>query len=75
MDEIQAQVQSAAAQIQLIITYDQMRGGVSVQGPIDNGFVCHGMLGMAARAIDDHARNAAKPKLTAVAGRLASNSH
>jgi hypothetical protein len=37
--------------IQLVITFDQMTGAINVSGPVDNAFVCYGMLEMAKDAV------------------------
>jgi hypothetical protein len=37
--------------IVLTITFDQMTGAVNVQGPVENGIVCYGILEAAKDAI------------------------
>lgn len=37
--------------IVLTITFDQMTGAVNVQGPVENGLVCYGILEAAKDAI------------------------
>ncbi len=39
---------------QIVITQDD-QGRVEVTGPIDNLFVCHALLGCAAKSINDNA--------------------
>lgn len=48
------------ADLQLVITLDQMTGGIQVAGPIENAVIAYGMLAAAHDAIHDH--NAAKAK-------------
>jgi hypothetical protein len=36
----------AGTTLQLVITYDQLTGGVQVSGPINNSAVCYGIEGL-----------------------------
>jgi len=44
----------------LTITFDQMSGAVNVQGPVENGIVCYGMLEAAKDAIRNFAAQRAQ---------------
>ena len=44
----------------LTITFDQMSGTVNVQGPVENGIICYGMLEAAKDAIRNFAAQRAQ---------------
>ena len=55
--------------IQLVITIVPKIGGVNVAGPINDRFLCYGMLEMAKDAIVKHQEEASKSALVKANGR------
>jgi len=52
--------QVPSATLTLTITFDQMSGAVNVQGPVENGIICYGMLEAAKDAIRNFAAQRAQ---------------